>query len=165
MFCHIALVLPRMSYECQRWTRSASTPRLAWIKEHVLPWFVCQLMGYLGRKQASSSFIVCVNFYVLIGNDLLDQWWAGFELDFHLPSCGLLYYVCVDYTQSGGVWVLLMAPLCPFCPMTNWLIRFLCVCISLLVFYLFFLFFVYSNPVVIPCPYVVLCTLNTCNNK
>ena len=57
----------------------------------------------------------------------LDQWWAGFELDFHLPSCGLLYYVCVDYAPSGGVWVLLMAPLCPFSPMTNWLIIDFCV--------------------------------------
>ena len=34
--------------------------------------FVCQLMGYFGRKQIF-SFIDCVNFYVLNGNDPLDQ--------------------------------------------------------------------------------------------
>ena len=37
ILCHITLVLPRMSYEHQRWTRSASTHRLARIKEQVLP--------------------------------------------------------------------------------------------------------------------------------
>ena len=68
MLCHIMLVLPRMSNERQRWTRSASTPRLARIKELVLPQFVCQLMGYLGRKQ-TFFFIVYVNFYVLNGNN------------------------------------------------------------------------------------------------
>ena len=55
MLCHIILMLPGMSYKCQRWTRSASTPRLAWIKEQVLPQFVCQLMGYLGRRQTFPS--------------------------------------------------------------------------------------------------------------
>ena len=72
MLCHIMLVLPGMSYKHQRWTRSVSTPRLARIAEQVSPRFVCQLMGYLGRKQ-TFSFIACVNFYVLNGNDSLDQ--------------------------------------------------------------------------------------------
>ena len=48
------------------------SPRLASIEEQVLPRFVCQLMGYLERKQ-TFSLIVCVNFYVLNGNDPLDQ--------------------------------------------------------------------------------------------
>ena len=73
MLCHIALVLPTMSYKRQRWTRNASTPKLAWIEEQVLSQFVCQLMGYLGRRQTDFSFMVCVNFYVLNGNDPLDQ--------------------------------------------------------------------------------------------
>ena len=59
--CHIALVLPRMSYEHQRWIRSASTPWLAKIEEQVVSQFVCQLMDYLGKRQ-TFSFIVCVNF-------------------------------------------------------------------------------------------------------
>ena len=61
MLYHITLMLPRMSYKHQRWTRRTGIPRFARLKEQVLSRFACQLTDYLGRRQ-TFYFILCVNF-------------------------------------------------------------------------------------------------------